>query len=1059
MNRLAVRTAPLPPARGVLSQNWHTLPASTAALAPTQAAFIAQIRTEFIEGSAIAPDLFTQTVAILADYAARPGGDFSSPLYEALNWHYTRFGHQARANLYAAAFLNEDGSVWQAKLSSPRTQKGKLVKYEAPVGSGSKPYLPPLTPAVRQAIAHRYYLDELPPQEHFWAWLASHPEIPIVITEGGKKALCLLSQGYVAIGLYGVDGGARAKDALSNRCKPYLIPELLPFLGAGRPVILAFDQDSKLETRSRVKKAIIRLTRLLEKQGGTVLIAAWDGRHGKGVDDLIVNEGMGAWEAAYQAAATLDEWLSLEKLLVRLTHTPAQVLHTADLSLAGIEGLPTEGIVAIASAKGTGKTKAMGTIVQNEAKALVATHRICLGRNLCERIGVHWRGDLDKANGEFIHGGGYTLRVGFCVDSLLAIDPERFRGCVIVIDEVVQVLRHLLTSATCRKDGKLPVLLSRLRQLLQVAQLVMVADADLNNATLRYLHELRGDGQPVHLVRNEFQPAGYPCEFILSPNASAAVARLFGAIGSGERVFVATDSKNQSKHLAHQCYRMGLTESEVLLLNSETSGGEQEQVFITNPDQFLENHPQLRVVIASPSLATGVSIESNYFDSVVGLFWGASLGDADMAQGLMRVRPLVPRIVWCAERGGNFSKVSRATFAGEIIHALKTQTDLATSIIRSSLREDVREAIAAIDWQGDPHLKLFAQITAETNAAMWHLRSALLARLRLEGHQIRVVNLESDPMVQAEMQAAKAEILQREAEAVAAAPLLSAADYLVLEAKESITAAERLSLVKTTLADFYGVQAVTPELVLADKSGLRRARLLALEHQIYPETAQRRDIQALERQMSWHKGICPWDISMANLKREVRARLGLERYLDPTYTWTKYDNVEVAGRARACAEQVKLILGLGNLDALADTQIVHQLLSQMGLKVTFHWSSGVPGYEGEKLRVYRLDLEVWQESLEILTRRAAQRAAITAEVLSGSPPAFLSITNTGGDPAAIGEERNIEKTQSNWDFYLGELVQATESHQDVCSSLPVDAEMVDIVIETTATRDLKVKEL
>lgn len=997
MNRFAVRTAPQPSAKGFLSQNSTTL-SFPAVPRLTEADFARQIRTQFIAGSAIAPALFAQAVAFLADYEAQPGGEFGSPLYEALNWHYSRFGHQARANLYAAAFLNEDGSVWQAKLSSPRMQKGKLVKYEAPVGSGSKPYLPPLTPAVRQAIANRYYLDELPPEEHFWDWLAAHPEIPIVITEGGKKALCLLSQGYVAIALYGVDGGARAKDAFGMRCKPYLIPELLPFLSAGRPVILAFDQDSKIETRARVKRAIIRLARLMQQQGCSVLIAAWEGSQGKGVDDLVVNQGIQAWQAAYAAAAPLEEWLAWEKLLTRLTYAPAQVLHTADLSLIAIEDLPSEGIVAIASAKGTGKTKAIGAIVKSESKALVATHRICLGRNLCERIGVHWRGDLDKANGEFIHGAGYTLRVGFCVDSLLAIDPDRFRGCVLVIDEVVQVLRHLLTSATCRKESKLPALLARLRQILQVARIVIVADADLNNAAIRYLQELRGDGQPVQIVRNDFQPAGYPCEFIWSANASAAIARLFQLLQNGQRLFVPTDSKNQSKRLAHQCYRIGLTESEVLLLNSETSGGEQAQAFITNPDQFLAAHPHLRVVIASPSLATGVSIESDFFDAVVGLFWGASLSDADIAQGLMRVRPLVPRLVWCAERGGNFSKVSRATAAGEIIHALKTQTDLATSVIRSSLREDVRAAIAAIDWQNDPHLKLFAQITAETNAAMWHLRSALLARLRFEGHRVQIVNLERDPIVQAAMQAAKTELLQMEAAAIAQAPLLSAAERLALEAKESITTAERLSLTKTMIADFYCVEEVTPELVLADKSGLQRSRLLALEHQLYPEVAQRRDIQALERQMAWHKGLCPWDISMATLKREMRARLGLERYLNPSFTWTKYDNVGVAGRARACAQQVKLILGLGNLDAISDTQIVHQLLSQLGLKVSFHWSNAVPGHEGEKLRVYRLDREVWQESLDILTRRSAQRPAVMLSAELGSPPSLNNLEIPGGDP-------------------------------------------------------------
>ena len=74
-----------------------------------------------------------------------------------------------------------------------------------------------------------------------------------------------------------------------------------------------------------------------------------------------------------------------------------------------------------------------------------------LMRNLCSRMGVNYRGDLDKVNGEFITAGGYTLRVGFVVDSLLAINPEKFRGCDLVIDEVVQVLRHLLTSSTCNR--------------------------------------------------------------------------------------------------------------------------------------------------------------------------------------------------------------------------------------------------------------------------------------------------------------------------------------------------------------------------------------------------------------------------------------------------------------------------------------------------------------------------------------------------------------------------------------------------------------------------------
>lgn len=988
------------------------------------------IWTECVEGSAIAPDLFEATVEILEDLEVLAGFEVDSPLYSALNWRYVRFNRKARSPLSGAAFLNEDGSVWQVKLNQPRTlTNGKIVKYESPAKQGAKPFLPPISSTVRQAISERYQLEV--PNKGFWNWVVEHPEIPLVITEGAKKALCLLSLGYVAIALYGVDGGARAKDAQGIRCKPYLIPGLLPFFNKTRSVTLAFDQDSQMKTRSRVKRAIIRLAELIQKQGCSVRVAIWDGSIGKGVDDLIVKGGVTKWHESYQSATSLAEWLSYERLLAQLTYAPSRHLHASDLSLEDLSNLPREGIVAIQAAKGTGKTKAIGLLVQEEKQALVATHRICLGRNLCSRIGVHWRGDLDKVKGQFIHGSGYTLRVGFCVDSLLAINPEHFRGCVLVIDEVVQVMRHLLTSATCRKESKLPALLARLHQIIQVAQWVIVADADLNNATLAYLQELRGDGQPVYLVQNTFQPEGYPCEFILSPNASPAIAKLIDQLLNGHRVFVSTDSKSQSKSLVRQLYRLGISDNEILLLNSETVGGEREQAFIANPDKFLAENPHIRVVIASPSLATGVSIELDFFDVVFGIFWGASLTAADMTQGLMRVRSKVTRVVWCAKTGGNFSKISRATEAEDIIHALKTQTDLNTVLIRSSLREDMLTAINTINWEHDPHLRLFAHIAAETNHSMWNLRSALLVRLRHEGHQVTVIDQESDPIIQAAMKEARDEIKRWEAEAIAAAPLLTAEERIVLEAKDSLTPGERLSLLKTTLADFYCVDEVTPELVLSDKAGRRRSWLLALEHQLYPETAQTKDIQALERQMKWYKGICPWDLSMATLRREARFRLGLDRYLDPNLTWTKYDNAPVAQRARECANQVKLILGMGNLNAIADSQIVHQLLSRMGLTVSFVWSRSVPGHEGEKLKVYFLDPTVWQDNMAILQRRAKRRQKAEALLGGGSSSGFNTNETPKGDPEETTreqwlDENNLKDLQNIFDAVRGDAVAIAE---------------------------------
>ncbi|MHC5749034.1 MAG: hypothetical protein ACYTXT_45820, partial [Nostoc sp.] len=68
-------------------------------------------------GSAIAISLYTDNIRIVSDIEISAGGDVSTPIHDALNWKYTRFGHQAKPTLHAAIFFNEDGSPWQGKLS------------------------------------------------------------------------------------------------------------------------------------------------------------------------------------------------------------------------------------------------------------------------------------------------------------------------------------------------------------------------------------------------------------------------------------------------------------------------------------------------------------------------------------------------------------------------------------------------------------------------------------------------------------------------------------------------------------------------------------------------------------------------------------------------------------------------------------------------------------------------------------------------------------------------------------------------------------------------------
>lgn len=964
-----------------------------------QSEFAIAFRHECLDGSAIALELFERTIQIVSDIQVNPGGDVESPINDALNWSYTRFGATARPNQMAALFTNEDGTIWQAKLQTPRLdrKKGKPIKYETPAGNGSRTFLPAIPPSIRDRISARHHV-KVPQDGSFWAWLESQPNLPIIWTEGGKKALALQGQGYAAISLYGVNGGYRR---LNNGSRT-LIADVMRFCQPGRPHFLAFDQDESPKTRQRVGYALMQYGTLLEATQGTVSVMTWNGA--KGIDDLIVASGIEALEIAYTNAPKLCHW-KLDYNLSRPLKSPiARSVNAPDLSSLTRETFPQEGIVAIVSPKGTGKTKLLRSLVELSPKVLSATFRIALGRNLANRVGLDWRGDLDKVNGTFITGSGYTLRVGFCVDSLLAIDPQQFRGCDLIIDEVVQVVRHLLTSSTCAKDGKRPALLARFRELLEVANRVLIADADLNDAVLNYLQTLRGDGKLPFLVRNDYQPDGFPVTFLEAPDRTAITQKLIDAIESlptGQVIFVATDSKATSQAIAKILDRTR-PEKRVLVINSETSSGQIEREFIEQPDRVLAQG-LFDVVISSPSMATGVSIEiQGVIREVFGIFTGVAGTDADLAQALSRVREPVPRLVWCTHTGSNFSKVSRATHRLEVKKHLFHSTAAMVRLIRANLREDTALDVDRYSWKDDPHLNLFCELSANQNRAMYQLRDALYVRLRREGNTVIVCKAISSSTIQTLFKETRKEQREQSAIAISNATNLTFAEIRALQGQEPNSSTQRderiapedqQAIRKYHLKEFYGLDTVTPEDVLWDQDGKRRAEIVSLEVQLDPKLALDRSVKSLEQQALWGKSFCPWDFNQIELRRVLREKIGITQFVDRILRgeeWTKYDLSEIAEQARDLKDEVRVALHFTIGAKLSDTQIVHELLLQLCLKATFRWSRAVPNHEGEKLKVYSLNPEHWQKVQAILERRRQWREA-------GSPLCDESINDTG-DP-------------------------------------------------------------
>ena len=176
-------------------------------------------------------------------------------------------------------------------------EKGKPVKYESPPKTPNRVTYFDVANPIWDKVAKRYLikryhsrvalrlLDKLNPLI-FWEWVKQHPEIPIILCEGEKKAACLLSLGFVAIALPGIWNGRVGKQDFDER----LHPDLVPMAQAGRKFIILFDYETKAKTRWSVFQATVRTAKAIESAGCKCEVALLPGPE-KGVDDFVVGRG------------------------------------------------------------------------------------------------------------------------------------------------------------------------------------------------------------------------------------------------------------------------------------------------------------------------------------------------------------------------------------------------------------------------------------------------------------------------------------------------------------------------------------------------------------------------------------------------------------------------------------------------------------------------------------------------------------------------------------------------------------------------------------------------
>ncbi|OBQ18861.1 plasmid replication protein, CyRepA1 family [Anabaena sp. AL93] len=884
------------------------------------------------------------------------------------------------------------------KPNQPRqNQKGKSIKYEHPPSTPTRIFCLRIPLQIWQEVGQRYNLS-LPENitinhdgeaEGFWSWVIKN-KIAIVICEGVKKAAALLSQGYVAIAIPGINSGYRViKDEFGKVTRRQLIPDLAAFTNTKRDFYICFDFETQAKKIAAVNNAISQLGYLFQQQNCPVKVVELPGKE-KGVDEFIIAKGATAFDKTYRQSVDLDIYIAQTKPHTELTIPAALTINRPYL---GNITFPTSGLVGVKSAKGTGKTTALESIVQqaknHNQPVLLITHRIILGRFLCDKIGIKWgfehqEWSIEADEVPVTYPLATTPSLGLCVDSIWKLKPEDWRGAILILDEVEQSLWHLLNSNTCKQKRVkiLRIFQQLISTILTTGGLIIVQDADLSDVSLEYLQTLSGIKLTPWVVVNEWKPAkGWDTTFYDSPNPTPLIHQLELDLIAGRRCYVTTDSRSGryscetiERYLRERLQKLRREFPETLVVSSHTTNtpGHAAVDLIAAINQKITDYD---TVFVTPSLGTGISIDVQHFDRVYGIFQGV-IPDSEARQALARVRDNVPRVIWCAKRGIGLIG-SGSTNYRLLSHWYQENQKENLALLSPLHKIDVDLPLVY-----DPiHLRTWAKLSARVNASIRLYRQSMQDGLIADGHYIQMRSNEVQNNILRDLRLAffatepsdlenrkrliveivkvqkdwaqsrqKAKEIKRKikdikqqnqlaaANSVATAKDIDYVEYEHLLTKHSLSNSERHQVSKYILRQRYGI-VVTPQLKLQDEKGYYGQLLIHYYLTHESEYFHVKDQQEWSQQLLWGEGkVFLPDLRTYTLKVEAMRALGIMQFLEIERVFTENDAdlIWLKNVAIQSSRHIKRALGIDLVrgkESVAGIKLLNRLLSLLGLKL------------------------------------------------------------------------------------------------------------------------------
>jgi hypothetical protein len=459
----------------------------------------------------------------------------------------------------------------------------------------------------------------------------------------------------------------------------------------------------------------------------------------------------------------------------------------------------------IKSPLATGKTEYFKRLIAHldtkagrDISVLVLTHVQALAENLAERFGIDSYRDVPEGSGrEFID---KMQRLVCSYDSIHLVAGRHFD--LVLIDEHEQFHSHVVGGTMKGFEASRNYCI--LKDLVATASKVVVADAHMTNFSAKWLVSVRETS--VTTIENQYRRAWGKLH---SHKDAARVLGLALANAQSNQGPVVIVSNSRTATEVYAQLAIEILGEGVLVVNGWNSAREDIQTFIRNIDQEL---PKLRLLICSPTFATGIDIQA-HVAGVYGIFSQNNWGSAgSILQQIMRFRNAGERRLYVPP-----------VFDGEEETDWKPKYSREMAKLRGTAEAASFEAhnISIEDPAQQSILKLQTQLQAQRAAERNELFSYVIARAKDEGFELQFDESE-DPAIRGRLREARAALRDEKREMTMNLAALSPEAFDQLRRAGLVGRQEDCQLSRWKI-EYAAGQAITEELYDLLSSGKKRS--------------------------------------------------------------------------------------------------------------------------------------------------------------------------------------------------------------------------------------------